>query len=90
MGDFLVNDCSPTGIVISDAVPLNLTDVPLNLTAVPLNLRSNPGDSMGAYKCIVSLRHGGSLISRRAANPLVILSYDQFKVFSLKFGVKRS
>ncbi|GFV27891.1 hypothetical protein TNCV_1841631 [Trichonephila clavipes] len=43
------------------------------LTAVPQGLRSSPGEDMDICKCIVPLRHGGSLNSRRAASPLVWL-----------------
>ncbi|GFT64811.1 hypothetical protein TNCV_2256571 [Trichonephila clavipes] len=34
---------------------------------------SNPGEDMDACKCIVPLRQGGTLNSRRAASPLVWL-----------------
>ncbi|GFX53268.1 uncharacterized protein TNCV_362621 [Trichonephila clavipes] len=61
-------------------------------------LGSNPGEDMGVYKCIVPLRHGGSLNSRRAASPLVWLvegeerweAPDYFQVSSLKIGVETS
>ncbi|GFY24360.1 uncharacterized protein TNCV_1014091 [Trichonephila clavipes] len=43
------------------------------LTAVPLGLGSNPGEDMDVCKCIVHLRHGSTLSSHRAANPLVRL-----------------
>ncbi|GFW56814.1 uncharacterized protein TNCV_160441 [Trichonephila clavipes] len=36
-------------------------------------LGSNPGEDMGACKCIVPARHGGTLNNRRAASPLVWL-----------------
>ncbi|GFV06961.1 uncharacterized protein TNCV_2596571 [Trichonephila clavipes] len=39
------------------------------LTAVPWSLGSNPGEGMAVCKCIVPLRHGGTLNSRRTANP---------------------
>ncbi|GFV62407.1 uncharacterized protein TNCV_4680191 [Trichonephila clavipes] len=41
------------------------------LTAVPLGLGSNPGEDMDICKCIVPVRHGGNLNSRRVASPLV-------------------
>ncbi|GFW24036.1 hypothetical protein TNCV_4950801 [Trichonephila clavipes] len=41
------------------------------LTVVPLGLGSNPREDMDVCKCIVLSRHGGTLNSRRAANPLV-------------------
>ncbi|GFU86722.1 uncharacterized protein TNCV_2525901, partial [Trichonephila clavipes] len=34
---------------------------------------SNPGEDRNVCKCIVPLRHYGTLISRRAASPLVWL-----------------
>ncbi|GFX30654.1 hypothetical protein TNCV_4861781 [Trichonephila clavipes] len=34
-------------------------------------LGSNPGEGMDACKCIVPLRYGGTLNSRRVASPLV-------------------
>ncbi|GFT02696.1 hypothetical protein TNCV_829621 [Trichonephila clavipes] len=51
---------------------------------------------MDVFKCIVSLRHGGTINSRRAANPLVWLvegverweAPDQPQVSSLKIGVE--
>ncbi|GFU16470.1 hypothetical protein TNCV_836451 [Trichonephila clavipes] len=43
------------------------------LTAVPEGLGSNPGEDMDVCKCIVPLRHGGILNSRRAASPFVRL-----------------
>ncbi|GFY10780.1 hypothetical protein TNCV_1123031 [Trichonephila clavipes] len=36
-------------------------------------LSSNPGEDMDVCKCIVPLRHGGTLNSRRAVSPLVWL-----------------
>ncbi|GFW28853.1 uncharacterized protein TNCV_201761 [Trichonephila clavipes] len=36
-------------------------------------LGSNPGEDMDVCKCIVPLRHGATLNSRRAASPLVWL-----------------
>ncbi|GFV12592.1 hypothetical protein TNCV_4425451 [Trichonephila clavipes] len=36
-------------------------------------LGSNPGEDMDVSKCIVPLRHGGALNSRRAASPFVWL-----------------
>ncbi|GFU40111.1 uncharacterized protein TNCV_3767761 [Trichonephila clavipes] len=36
-------------------------------------LGSNPGEDMGVCKCIVPVRHGDTLNSRRAASPLVRL-----------------
>ncbi|GFV12186.1 uncharacterized protein TNCV_1536831 [Trichonephila clavipes] len=36
-------------------------------------LGSNPGEDMDVCKCIVPVRHEGTLNSRRAANPLVRL-----------------
>ncbi|GFU21562.1 cullin-4A [Trichonephila clavipes] len=44
------------------------------LTAVSLGLGSNPGEDMDVCKCVVPTRHGDSLNSRRAANPLVRLA----------------
>ncbi|GFW19897.1 hypothetical protein TNCV_3562001 [Trichonephila clavipes] len=38
-----------------------------------VGLGSNPGEDMDVCKCIVPLRHGGTLNSRRAASPLVWL-----------------
>ncbi|GFW55904.1 cullin-4A [Trichonephila clavipes] len=38
-----------------------------------VGLGSNPGEDMDVCKCIVPLRHGGTLNSRRAASPLVRL-----------------
>ncbi|GFU70282.1 uncharacterized protein TNCV_904241 [Trichonephila clavipes] len=43
------------------------------LTVVPLGLGSNPGEDMDVFKCIVPLRHGCTLNSRRAASPSVRL-----------------
>ncbi|GFS57610.1 cullin-4A [Trichonephila clavipes] len=40
---------------------------------MPRGLGSNPGEDMDVCKCIVPLRHGGILNSRRAASPLVWL-----------------
>ncbi|GFU63964.1 cullin-4A [Trichonephila clavipes] len=36
-----------------------------------LGLSSNPGEDMDVCKCIMPSRHGGTLISSRAASPLV-------------------
>ncbi|GFX96178.1 membrane metallo-endopeptidase-like 1 [Trichonephila clavipes] len=41
--------------------------------AVPLDLGSNAGEDMSVCKCVVPLRHGGTLNSRRATSPLVWL-----------------
>ncbi|GFX95417.1 uncharacterized protein TNCV_3684691 [Trichonephila clavipes] len=38
-----------------------------------IGLGSNPGEDLDVCKCIVSLRHGGTLNSRRATCPLVRL-----------------
>ncbi|GFU42799.1 uncharacterized protein TNCV_3139841 [Trichonephila clavipes] len=43
------------------------------LTAVPKGLGSNPGEGMDVCKCIVPLRQGDTLNSRRAARPHVRL-----------------
>ncbi|GFX03702.1 transposable element Tc3 transposase [Trichonephila clavipes] len=43
------------------------------LTAVPHGLGSNPGEDMDICKCIVLLRHEGTLNNRRAASPLLRL-----------------
>ncbi|GFV28449.1 uncharacterized protein TNCV_3984001 [Trichonephila clavipes] len=40
---------------------------------MPYGLGSNPGEDMDVCKCIVPLRHGGTLNSRQAASPLVWL-----------------
>ncbi|GFW56106.1 uncharacterized protein TNCV_106521 [Trichonephila clavipes] len=40
---------------------------------MPKGLGSNPGEDMDVCKCIVPLRHWGTLNSRRAASPLVSL-----------------
>ncbi|GFY24338.1 uncharacterized protein TNCV_1013871 [Trichonephila clavipes] len=68
------------------------------LTAVPLGLGSNPGEDMDVCKCIVPLRHGATLNSRRAASPLVCLlegverweAPDHSQMSSLKIGVETS
>ncbi|GFX89214.1 uncharacterized protein TNCV_1339131 [Trichonephila clavipes] len=39
---------------------------------MPQGLGSNPGKDMDVCKCIVPLRHGGTLNSRRAASPRVV------------------
>ncbi|GFV91217.1 uncharacterized protein TNCV_897381 [Trichonephila clavipes] len=44
-----------------------------SLIDVPLGLSLNPGEDMDVCKCIVPSRHGSTLNSRRAANPLVRL-----------------
>ncbi|GFX30799.1 uncharacterized protein TNCV_656851 [Trichonephila clavipes] len=43
------------------------------LTTEPYGMGSNPGEGMDFCKCIVPLRHGGTLNSRRTAFPLVRL-----------------
>ncbi|GFV71458.1 transposable element Tc3 transposase [Trichonephila clavipes] len=43
----------------------------VTLTTGPFGLGSNPGGGMDVCKCIVPLRHGGTLNSRRSASPLV-------------------
>ncbi|GFV65507.1 uncharacterized protein TNCV_1737441 [Trichonephila clavipes] len=43
------------------------------LTEVPKGLGSKPGEDKDVCKCIVPLRHGGTLNTRRAASPLVWL-----------------
>ncbi|GFT28732.1 uncharacterized protein TNCV_3584671 [Trichonephila clavipes] len=61
-------------------------------------LGSNPGEDMDVCKCIVPLRHGGTLNSRRAASPLVWLmegvvrweAPDHPQVSSLKIGEETS
>ncbi|GFV13120.1 uncharacterized protein TNCV_4070601 [Trichonephila clavipes] len=68
------------------------------LTAVPQRLGSNSGEDMVVCKCIVPMRHGGTLNSRRVASPLVWLvdgverweAPDHPQVFSLKLGWKRA
>ncbi|GFX21301.1 cullin-4A [Trichonephila clavipes] len=40
---------------------------------MPLGLGSNPGEDTDVCKCIVPLRHGDTLNSRRTASPLVWL-----------------
>ncbi|GFV01830.1 uncharacterized protein TNCV_2550841 [Trichonephila clavipes] len=40
---------------------------------MPLGLGSNPGEDINVCKCIVPLRHGGTLNSRQAASLLVWL-----------------
>ncbi|GFT57939.1 uncharacterized protein TNCV_2768471 [Trichonephila clavipes] len=40
---------------------------------MPKGLGSNPGEDMDVCKCLVPLRHGGTLNSRRTASPLVWL-----------------
>ncbi|GFW62820.1 hypothetical protein TNCV_4451712 [Trichonephila clavipes] len=42
-------------------------------SAVPLGLGLNPGEDTDVCKCIVPSRLGGTLNSRRVANPLVRL-----------------
>ncbi|GFW46048.1 uncharacterized protein TNCV_3276651 [Trichonephila clavipes] len=66
----------------------------------PMNkgLGLNPGEDMDVCKCIVPLRHGGDLNSRRAASPLVWLvegverreAPDHPQVASLKIGEETS
>ncbi|GFV50435.1 uncharacterized protein TNCV_626781 [Trichonephila clavipes] len=51
--------CRPSGIVVSDAVPLGLG--------------SNPGEDMDICECIVPSLHWCTLNSRRAASSLVRL-----------------
>ncbi|GFV41763.1 hypothetical protein TNCV_3629141 [Trichonephila clavipes] len=41
------------------------------LTAMPWGLGSNIGEGMDVGKCIVSLRHGGTLNNHLVASPLV-------------------
>ncbi|GFT70964.1 uncharacterized protein TNCV_694941 [Trichonephila clavipes] len=61
-------------------------------------LGSNPGEDMDVCKCIVSLRHGGPLNSRRAASLLVRLVEEKerwealttSRVLFLKIGVEPS
>ncbi|GFV04091.1 uncharacterized protein TNCV_917131 [Trichonephila clavipes] len=65
------------------------------LTAVPWGQGSNPGEDMDICKCVVPLRHGGTLNSRRVASPLVWLveevgGSDHPQVSSLKIGVETS
>ncbi|GFY25561.1 hypothetical protein TNCV_2486811 [Trichonephila clavipes] len=43
------------------------------LTSGPLELGSSPGEDMDVCGCIVHSLHGGTLNSRRAANPLLTL-----------------
>ncbi|GFT57514.1 uncharacterized protein TNCV_803711 [Trichonephila clavipes] len=59
--EFNVSACHPTTIVVGDA----------DCSAVGTGL--NPGEDMDVCKCIVPLRHGGTLNSRQAAKPLVRL-----------------
>ncbi|GFV28817.1 uncharacterized protein TNCV_3987661 [Trichonephila clavipes] len=61
------------------------------LTAVPLGLDSNPGESMDVCKCIVPLRHEGTLYSRLAASLFVkLVEGEERSVFSLKIGRNRA
>ncbi|GFX29555.1 hypothetical protein TNCV_4776271 [Trichonephila clavipes] len=46
---------------------------PATLTAVSLRMGLNPGEDMDICECIVPSQHGGTLNSRRDANPLVRL-----------------
>ncbi|GFU87397.1 hypothetical protein TNCV_2716821 [Trichonephila clavipes] len=53
-----------------------MTSKALGFTGDPVHgwgLGSNPGEDIDVCKCIVSLRHGGTLNSRRAASPFVRL-----------------
>ncbi|GFX11229.1 uncharacterized protein TNCV_1893701 [Trichonephila clavipes] len=50
-------------------------------------LGSNPGEYMDVCKCIVPLRHGCTLNSRRAANPLVRLVEERWEVSDPSQGV---
>ncbi|GFX20858.1 hypothetical protein TNCV_79131 [Trichonephila clavipes] len=45
----------------------------VKLTAVPYDQDLNPGEGIDVCKCIVPLRHGGSLNSRRVTRTLVRL-----------------
>ncbi|GFX07659.1 uncharacterized protein TNCV_4159281 [Trichonephila clavipes] len=45
-----------------------------------LGIGLNPGENMNVCKCIVPLRHGGTLNSRRAASPLVWLMKGEREV----------
>ncbi|GFW68775.1 hypothetical protein TNCV_3639901 [Trichonephila clavipes] len=53
--------CRLTGTVVSDA------------DCGAVGLRSKPVEDMGVCECLVPLRHGGTLNSRRAASSLVWL-----------------
>ncbi|GFU65794.1 hypothetical protein TNCV_5059281 [Trichonephila clavipes] len=44
---------------------------------MPQGLGSNPGEDMDVCKCIVPLRHEGTLNSRQAASPLVWLVEEE-------------
>ncbi|GFT33948.1 uncharacterized protein TNCV_4384171 [Trichonephila clavipes] len=43
------------------------------MTTMPQSMGLNAGEDLGVCKCIVPLRHGGILNSRRDASPLVRL-----------------
>ncbi|GFU40738.1 uncharacterized protein TNCV_3230971 [Trichonephila clavipes] len=84
INEYTIISCRSTGIVVSDA------------GCGAEGMRSNPGEDMDVCKCIVPLRHGGTLNSRRAASPLVRLAEgeemweppDHPRVFSLKIRAK--
>ncbi|GFW97147.1 hypothetical protein TNCV_631521 [Trichonephila clavipes] len=65
---------------------------------VAAGLGSNPGEGMEVYKYIVSLRHMGTLNSRRASSPLVKSEEEEERwealitsmVFPLKIEWKRA
>ncbi|GFV25412.1 uncharacterized protein TNCV_1146821 [Trichonephila clavipes] len=52
-------------------------------------LDSNPREDMDVCKCIVPSRHGGTLNSRRAANPLVrlVAGEERWRPLTLSLGV---
>ncbi|GFV37559.1 hypothetical protein TNCV_3172511 [Trichonephila clavipes] len=51
--------------------PVAIDQLAVNCLEATLSLGSNPGEDMNESKCIVPLRHWGTLNSRRAASPLV-------------------
>ncbi|GFV73417.1 uncharacterized protein TNCV_3389331 [Trichonephila clavipes] len=58
---------APTGMVVSDA------------DCGAVGMGSNLGEDRDVCKCIVLLRHGGTLNSRRAASPLVCLVEEKWE-----------
>ncbi|GFU19496.1 transposable element Tcb2 transposase [Trichonephila clavipes] len=54
-------------------LPVMLAFASHALKFISQGLGSNPGEDTDVYRCIVPLRHGGTVNSRRAASPLVWL-----------------
>ncbi|GFU06303.1 hypothetical protein TNCV_4765961 [Trichonephila clavipes] len=77
--DIRSGSCSPWNIVLYNKFVSQPVLWLVTLTAVPQGLSSNPGENMDVCKCIVPLRHGGTLNSRRAISPLVWMVEEEEK-----------